>query len=72
MTPEQRQDKVRLLRRQEDRKKRLPSLLNDLSVIANRDFSENDVLTIEHPRFVLRSYFWPWWTGILSEIPYVS
>lgn len=47
MTLEQRQEKVKQLRRQEDREKRLPTLLNDLSTIANRDFSEYDVLTIE-------------------------
>jgi len=47
MTTEQRQDRIKMLRRQEDRKRRLPVLLADLSVIANRQFSESDVLPIE-------------------------
>src|SRR5688572_26566106 len=46
MTSE-RQDRMKMLRRLEDRKKRLPTLLVTLSGIATKQFSENDVLTIE-------------------------
>ncbi|MCO4291391.1 hypothetical protein NF867_00765 [Solitalea sp. MAHUQ-68] len=36
-----------MLLRQEDRKKRLPGLLENLSAIANKQFSDDDVLSIE-------------------------
>ena len=47
MKNQQRDDRIKILRRQEDRNKRVPSLLTNLSVLVKRQFSENDVLTIE-------------------------
>ncbi len=47
MTTEQRQERIKALRRQGDREKRLSSLLTELSNVANKQFSENNVLTIE-------------------------
>lgn len=47
MTAEQRNERIALLRRQEDRKRRLPVLLAELSIIANCQFTEDDLLTIE-------------------------
>jgi len=47
MANEQRGKQIKILRRQEDRNKRLPVLLDELSKITNRQFSASDVLTIE-------------------------
>ncbi|QMU27675.1 hypothetical protein [Adhaeribacter radiodurans] len=44
---EERKERIKLLRRQEDRKHRLPSLINYLSIIADREILENEVLTLE-------------------------
>jgi hypothetical protein len=48
MANELRGKQIKILRRQEDRNKRLPILLDELSKITNRQFSVNDVLIIEH------------------------
>lgn len=47
MTKQDRQEEIKILRRQEDRNKRLPILLVELAKITNRQFLLHDVLTIE-------------------------
>jgi len=47
MANEQRGKQIKILRRQEDRNKRLPVLLDELSKITNRKFVVNEVLTTE-------------------------
>ena len=47
MNTENRQERIKLLRRQEDRNNRLPVLLTNLSEIAGRQVSETEVLTID-------------------------
>lgn len=42
-----RQERINLLRRQEDRKRKLPDFLNSLSAIAKRSISESDVVSVE-------------------------
>ncbi|PSR54759.1 hypothetical protein AHMF7605_15225 [Adhaeribacter arboris] len=44
---EERKERVKLLRRQQERKNQLPSLLQQTSIIANKDLTENNVLTLE-------------------------
>ena len=44
---EQRQERIALLRRQEDRKRRLSNFLHSLSNIAGQPISEGDVLSVE-------------------------
>jgi hypothetical protein len=44
---ELREERIKLLRRQEDRKKKLPILLDHLNTITKNKFSENEVLTLE-------------------------
>ncbi len=44
---EERQNRIKLLRQQEDQKKRLPYLLSNLSNIAGIQFSESHVLTFQ-------------------------
>ena len=43
----ERQTRIKLLRQQEDRNKRLPELLSHLSSIAGRQFLDKDTLTID-------------------------
>jgi DNA-directed RNA polymerase specialized sigma subunit len=47
MANELRGKQIKILRRQEDRNKRLLILLDELSKITNRQFSVNEVLTTE-------------------------
>jgi hypothetical protein len=47
MNSEERNEKIKTLRKQEDRKQRLPELLAEISAISERIISENSVLTIE-------------------------
>ena len=44
---EERKERIKLLRRQEDRKNRLPELLYNISIIVGRKFQESEVLTLE-------------------------
>jgi len=47
MNSEDRKERIRILRRKDDRKTRLPNMLIELSKITKSQFSENEVLTIE-------------------------
>ncbi|HEV7230350.1 MAG TPA: hypothetical protein VGO45_03415 [Bacteroidia bacterium] len=42
-----RQERIKYLKRQEERRRRLPDLLQGLSIIADRPFSETDVLSLD-------------------------
>lgn len=44
---EERKDRIKVLRRQQERKNQLPPLLQQISFIAGKEFSEIDVLTLE-------------------------
>lgn len=54
-----RQDRIKYLRKEMDRKKRLPELLNSLSLVAGRTLTEADALTVEQSDDV--------WTKIQSN-----
>lgn len=47
MTSEERKERMKILKRQDDRKSRLPILLLALSKITNKSFSESDVLALD-------------------------
>jgi len=44
---EERKERIKLLRRQQERKNQLPKLLEQISIIAEKEISEKDVLTLE-------------------------
>ncbi len=44
---EERQERIKLLRRKQERKNQLPNLLEQISIIAEKEISEEDVLTLE-------------------------
>lgn len=47
MNTEERSEKIKILRKQENRKQKMPELLSEISLISERIISENSVLTIE-------------------------
>ena len=61
MTSEERNERLKILRRQDDRKSRLPILLLSLTKMTNKSFLESDVLTIdqidEHQKAINSSDF---------------
>ena len=49
-----RQDRIKYLRKQEDRKRRLPEFLNSLTIIAGHPITDNNVLSIQETHDIWR------------------